>query len=45
MTTLALLVFVSFLVGAVLIWYAIRRGREVDATIAHGRTLFKLKVK
>lgn len=45
MTAIALLALAGLLVMGGLIYYAIRRGREVDALISHGRTVFKLKVK
>jgi hypothetical protein len=45
MTTIALLLFAGLLVIGGLIYFAIRKGREVDAQICHGRTIFKLKVK
>ena len=45
MTTIALLLLAVLRVIGGLVYYAIRRGREVDALISHGRTAFKLKVK
>ena len=45
MNIMALLVLVCVLIIGGLIYYAIRRGREVDALISHGRTIFKLRVK
>lgn len=45
MITIALVALAAMLVLGGLIYYAIRKGREVDAVVAHGRTVFKLKVK
>ncbi|MBI2818332.1 MAG: hypothetical protein HYX72_15485 [Acidobacteria bacterium] len=45
MTLMALLFLAVLLVAGGLVYGAIRRGREVDAQISHGRTVFKLKVK
>ena len=44
-TIIAFLVFAGLLVIGGLIYFAIQKGREVDALISHGRTVFKLKVK
>ena len=45
MSTVALLLIIFILVCGGLVFHAIRTGREVEALIALGRAIFKLKVK